>query len=97
MDSAKELRHCKAEKLKGIVESRDRRGLGLSGEQCEDGINQAKAMEVRRPAPRAACGLGQGDADRVLMGLPVAPRSWGSGAAVPDARRRQQVGDAFGQ
>lgn len=46
VDSVKELRHRKAENLKEMIETRHGAVIGLSVAECEDWINQAKALDV---------------------------------------------------
>lgn len=46
VDSVKELRHRNPANLKQMIETRHGAVIGLSVEQCEDWINQAKALDV---------------------------------------------------
>lgn len=45
IDSVKELRHRNPQNLKNMIESRHGKVIGLSLAQCEDWVNQAKAMD----------------------------------------------------
>ena len=46
VDSVKELRHRKPENLKEMIETRHGAVIGLSVAECEDWVNQAKALDV---------------------------------------------------
>jgi len=46
VDSVKELRHRKPESLKEMIETRHGPVIGLSLAECEDWVNQAKALDV---------------------------------------------------
>lgn len=45
VDSVKELRHRNPANLKKLIESRHGAVIGLSLAQCEDWVNQAKALD----------------------------------------------------
>lgn len=45
VDSVKELRHRNPANLKEMIETRHGTVIGLSVAQCEDWVNQAKALE----------------------------------------------------
>ena len=45
-DSVKELRHLKPENLKEMIETRHGAVVGLSVAECEDWVNQAKALDA---------------------------------------------------
>lgn len=45
VDSVKELRHRNPENLMKMIESRHGAVIGLSLTQCEDWVNQAKALD----------------------------------------------------
>jgi predicted flap endonuclease-1-like 5' DNA nuclease len=46
VDSIKELRHRNAAHLKEIIETRHGKVVGLSENECETWINEAKAFEL---------------------------------------------------
>lgn len=46
VDSVKELRHRKPANLKEMIETRHGHVIGLSVAECEEWINQAKALDV---------------------------------------------------
>ncbi|MGB8022629.1 MAG: DUF4332 domain-containing protein [Candidatus Nanopelagicales bacterium] len=46
VDSIKELRHRKPEKLMEMIETRHGHVIGLSVAECADWINQAKAVQL---------------------------------------------------
>ena len=46
VDSVKELRHRNPQNLKEMIEARHGAVIGLSVAECEDWLNQAKALDV---------------------------------------------------
>lgn len=46
VDSVKELRHRNPENLKEMIETRHGAVIGLSLAECEDWVNQAKALDA---------------------------------------------------
>jgi hypothetical protein len=46
VDSVKELRHRNPENLKEMIETRHGPVIGLSLAECQDWVNQAKALDV---------------------------------------------------